>query len=49
MQALQFNLTLLKQDLNAASVKLRWLKENHARQVSNSKFNSTTNIQRLQG
>ena len=49
MQTLQFKLTLLKQDLNATSVKLRWLKENHARQVSNSKFNSTTNIPRLQG
>ena len=40
MQTLQFKLTLLKQDLKATSVKLRWLKKNHARQVINSKFNS---------
>ena len=42
MQTLQFKLTLLKQDLKATSVKLRWLKKNHARQVINSKFNSKT-------
>ena len=30
MQTLQFKLTLLKQDLKATSVRLRWLKKNHA-------------------
>ena len=40
MQTLQFKLTLLKQDLKATSVRLRWLKKNHARHVINSKFNS---------
>ena len=31
-------LTLLKNDLKATSVKLKWLKKNQARQVINSKF-----------
>ena len=42
MQTLQFKLTLLIQDLKATSVRLRWLKKNHARQAINSKFNSNT-------
>ena len=44
MQTLQFKLTLLKQDLKATSVRLRWLKKNHARQAINSKFNSNTKL-----
>ena len=42
MQTLQFKLTLLKQDLKATLIKLKWLKENCARQVINSNFISNT-------
>ena len=38
VQTLHFKLTLLKNDLKATSVKLKWLKKNQARQVINSKF-----------
>ena len=38
VQALHFKLTLLKHDLKATSVKLKWLKKNYARKVINSKF-----------
>ena len=42
IQALQFKLTLLKQDLKATSIKLKRLKKNHLRQVIDSKFSSNT-------
>ena len=42
MQTIQFKLTLLKQDLKATVIKLKWLKKNHARQVINSEFISNT-------
>ena len=42
MQTLQFKLTLLKKDVRTTSIKLKWLKKNHARQISNSYFISNT-------
>ena len=38
MQTLQFKLTLLKQDLNATSRKLKGTTKNHTRKVINGKF-----------
>lgn len=42
MQTLQLKLTLLKQHLKATSVKVKWLKKNHSRQVIDNKFISNT-------
>ena len=42
MQTLQFNFTLVKPYLKATSIKLKYLKKNHEREVINSKFSSNT-------
>ena len=40
LTTLNFNVTLLKQELRATSTKLKWHKKKYERQVINNKFNT---------